>query len=57
MSTNTVEDLRHVGVAEAAQIVHVSERTLRQWLADRKIKHTRYGSTIRIPLAELLRGF
>ena len=45
----------YLSVAESAETIGVSQRTLRSWIADRKIKVARLGGRLIIRLIDLER--
>ncbi len=46
---------KQLKVSEAAAQLGVSRYTVYAWVARKKIRHTRYGRTVRIPEAEVRR--
>lgn len=43
----------YVSIAEAAEILAVSERTVRRWIEADELAHLKIGQTIRIPRSAL----
>ena len=52
---NKVENLNLITVKEFAEQLSMAEVTVRQWIADKKIKSIKIGSMRRIPESELIR--
>ncbi len=52
-SAGIVKVRRLMSVAEVCQIVGVSERTIRRWLADRRLPCYRVGRVLRVSLDDL----
>jgi excisionase family DNA binding protein len=47
---------RYIGITKFCQLADLSETAVREWIAEGKLPHVRFGRTIRIPITAL-KGF